>query len=86
MARSPLNLDRVILSEEAQAAWDRVMAGVILAYKMAGFRKAEIAKRARPELYANDDGSLTLTARMPSGGTVSMNVPPEHWRWNPNLN
>jgi len=73
------DFDKVVLSQEAQAAWKEMTDRVLAGFSLAGTKFSKVEQNVRVET----DGSLTVTYRLlvPKKGEVSMSVPPDHWTW-----
>ena len=73
------NLDNVLLSPAAVAAWQQVAAKMAMVLKELGDTKAaEIPNEDCEEL---PDGSLRIFVRLPNGIEASLTVPPDDWAW-----
>lgn len=72
-----IDLDKILLSEEAVAAWMAIVPRVARAFQAVGIRPEEIPdERARIE----SDGSLKIFVEVPGGcGEISLTIPPESW-------
>lgn len=72
-----IDLDKVLFSEEAVAAWMSIVPRVALAFQAVGICPEEIPdEQARIE----SDGSLTIFMEIPGGrGEVSLTIPPGAW-------
>ncbi len=73
---SEIDLDDVLLSPEAVAAWLRAVAAAVRAGKLAGIDPAAVPdERGRVE----SDGSLIVFVPLPGGGEISVRLPPGAW-------
>lgn len=74
-----INLDEVMLSSDAAAAWYEMAGRVAVALQRIGKMRAKTLSIPDERARVNDDGTLTIFVNIPDVIDVSMPVPVGHW-------
>lgn len=78
MARE-VNLDEILLSEDATIAWREMAGRVAVALQHIGKMRSKTLSIPDERARVNDDGTLTIFVNIPDVIDVSMPVPVGHW-------
>lgn len=79
MMAKEIDLDEIMLSQAAAAAWYEMAGRVATALQHIGKMRGKTLSIPDERARVNDDGTLTIFVNIPGIIDVSMDVPAENW-------